>query len=128
MSMPFLPMNVVSVDLGYACNRDSFALLACKWMIGRLQLDKGPDPVVPQVDAGLQIFRTRIERQLGGEPAEERADVRSLRRPQAPAEFLEIVRTQGYPYAPAERFWFAKDRNLQAAADEEILLVDDTNI
>jgi hypothetical protein len=55
-------------------------------------------------------------------------DVRSLRRRQAPAAFLEIVGTQRYPCVPAERFQFAKDRNLQGAANEEILLINDTDI
>jgi len=65
--MLLMPINEVSVDLGHARNRDAVSLLDCKRLIGRLQLDKGSDPVVPQVDAGLRIFSARIERQLSGE-------------------------------------------------------------
>jgi hypothetical protein len=65
-------MNEVSADRGHARNRDAISLLGCKWMIGRLQLDKGRIRC-PAGGRGSSDLRAWIERQLRREPSEERS-------------------------------------------------------
>src|SRR5262245_35987380 len=68
---------VEGVDLRDPIARDSITLLNGERMIRGLEFDVRANAVVAQMNPRLQILRARIERQLGREPTEEWADVRS---------------------------------------------------
>ena len=75
----------------------SGSLLHGKWVIGRLNFDVRTDPVVSQMRARLEIFRTRIEGQLGRQPAKEWTDVRSFRCVEAGHELIEAILAERNP-------------------------------
>jgi len=70
----FLPLEVAK-DLGHALNADATSLFNRERMIGRLQLDPGTLGFVAKMDARLETLCARVERQRGGEPPKERADM-----------------------------------------------------
>ena len=59
-------MRDVGENLAHPRSGDPLPLFDRKRVVGRLQLDIRPDPVIAEMDAGLEVFRARIERQFGG--------------------------------------------------------------
>lgn len=116
------------IDFDRPFARNPPSLLQGERMIRGLQFYVRTYSVVSEMHTGFEILRARIERQLGGEPSEEWADVRPLWCVEASNELIEAVLAQRYPNAPNERLALAMHRNLQAATDEERLLIDNAGI
>jgi hypothetical protein len=70
---------VICVDLRNPIYGDPVPLLDGERVIGRLQLDIGPEVVVPEMYHDLEILGARVERQLGRLPSEEGTDMGALR-------------------------------------------------
>ena len=121
-------MFVVRVDLGHSIGRNPIALLDGKRVIRGFQFDIRACPVVAQMDARLQILGARIQRQFGREPAEKRSDVGALRGVEASNEILKALRTERHPHAPNEWLTRPVDRDLDAAADERQLVIEDAGV
>lgn len=100
------------------------ALLDGKRMVGRLELDPRALSVVPQMHHRLQVDRVRIWREPRVEPSEVRAQVRAVGLAERADPLLEVLPTQAHPDAPDEWVLMPGDWQLDAAADEEVLVVD----
>ena len=117
-------------DLADALDCDPLALLNRQWVFRRFQLDEGPRRPRSDMERGLERFLTRI-RVTGNRGAEPPDEPRAWLTPHVVVEFSvaeEVVPAERHPSAPRERFVAAHNGNIQAAADEEPLLVDDAVI
>jgi hypothetical protein len=116
-----------SGDLLHAHQHDAGALFYCQRMIGGLQLDEGPLTDGLGVDAGLQGERRRlVQRQVGGQPTEERLlPFPSGGGPQRQGTD-EVVAAQRHPDSPVELGTRSSvgNRDDEASPDEEMLGLD----
>ena len=78
--------------------------------------------------ARLEIFRAWIKPKFGRKPAEERTDMRAFRPIQARDKLIEVWAAQRDPNTPEEGLTRAVHVELEAAANEEELLINDAGI
>lgn len=82
-------MNHLFINFSQARLGNTFTLLDCKWVIGRLKLYEGPGSVIAEVHSRFEVERIRVRLQPGIQPAEERADMRTLLRLKVGRPLLE---------------------------------------
>src|ERR1051326_1256879 len=124
--MPFVFVGLE--NLAEAIQTDPVALLHCERMIRRLKLDGWPRWIRSQVEMGLEVERIRVSRKLVGEPPEIRWLVHAV---SALEEFQiasEVLLAKRNPDAVPKRSVATVNRNLEDAANEEFLVLNDTSV
>jgi len=123
-----LTMFVVREDFRNPIDGDTGSLLDGERMIGWLQFDVRPYPVVAKMNAGLQILGAGVKRQFGGQPAEERPDLRTLRCLETGHKLIEVGLAERNPHTPGEWLGCAVNGNFETPQNKEKFTVDNAGV
>jgi hypothetical protein len=121
-------MDHLFVDLPDSIQRDSSSLLDRERMVCRFQFHERTDPIIAQVNHGLQIHGLRIDPDVRAKPTKERAVMISFGHAMQLLKVQEVFLAQGRPYPPREGLLLSSYRHFETPTDKEELVVDHASV